>query len=520
MQILKANHIKHDIQDHRLFDISQLLIHENERIGLVGSNGCGKTTLLRILSGEIKPDEGMVVRKVTCKLIPQLKNIDTTDSGGEVTQKYIQQALAEKPGLLIADEPTTNLDTAHIEWVEKELKIFRGALLLVSHDRAFLDALCTTIWEISDGCLRIFKGNYRDYAEQKELERRQEQQAFEQNEKEKRKIIEAIRQKEQKAERATKKPKNLSGSEARITGSKPYFAKKQKKLQQTAKAMETRLEKLGEVKKTKELPPLKMDLPNADSFNKRVIIRAHEHSGQIGQRVLWKNKSFTIKGGDKLAIIGTNGSGKTTFIKKLIEGAEDVTVSPIVKIGYFSQNLSVLDTKKTIIENVQLSSKQSETTIRTVLARMRFFNGDVYKLAGVLSGGERVKVVLAKIFLSDANVLVLDEPTNYLDMDAVEALEQLLQEYEGSVIFVSHDRCFIENVATRIFEIKDQEIMITEGALEEKDENQFSRSDKGEQLLIIETKISEVLGKLSIMPNAELEQEFQRLLKHKRELME
>lgn len=518
MQILRADHIRYDVQDRRLFNISELQINEGERIGLVGPNGSGKTTLLRILAGEIIPDEGTIFRHSVCELIPQLKRVDTSKSGGEVTQKYIQEALVQNPGLLIADEPTTHLDTKHIEWLEKELGAFRGALLLVSHDRSFLDALCTTIWEINDGKLSVFKGNYNDYTNQKELEKRQEQQAFEKNEKEKRKLMEAMRQKEQKAERATKKPKNLSGSEARITGAKPYFAKKQKKLQQTAKAMETRMKKLGDVKKTKELPPLKMDLPNVESFSNRVIIRVEELAGNIGKRVLWKKKSFMIKGGDKVAIVGPNGSGKTTLVKKLIEGTDEITISPIVKVGYFSQNLDVLNTNKTIMENVKSSSKQNETTIRTVLARMRFFKDDVHKMVDVLSGGERVKVALTKIFLSDVNMLVLDEPTNYLDLDAVEALEILLQQYEGSMIFVSHDRRFVENVATRILEIKDKEIFVIEETSEEHKDARISENDEGDQLLVLETKISEVLGKLSVDPSPELEQEFQRLIKQKREL--
>lgn len=197
-----------------------------------------------------------------------------------------------------------------------------------------------------------------------------------------------------------------------------------------------------------------------------------------------------------------------------------IKLSPAVKIGYFSQNLNILDTEKSIIENVQSSSKQDETLIRTVLARMHFFRDDVYKWVGVLSGGERVKVALTKLFLSDINTLVLDEPTNFLDMEAVEALESLLKEYEGSVIFVSHDRRFIENIATRILTIRNQKIELFEGNYQQYKLNQVgkTRDTKEDKLLLLETKISEVLSRLSIEPSEELEIEFQKLLKEKREL--
>src|SRR5690606_38603775 len=167
-------------------------------------------------------------------------------------------------------------------------------------------------------------------------------------------------------------------------GAKPYFAKKQKKLQKTAKAIETRLEKLESVEKVKDIAPIKMDLPNEDTFKNRIVMRVEDLEGKIGKRILWHHVSFHVRGGDKLAIIGPNGSGKTTFVKMLMNQKKEIHLSPSVKLGYFSQNLSVLDSKQTILENVQNSSKQSETLIRTVLARMHFYRDDVYKQVDVL----------------------------------------------------------------------------------------------------------------------------------------
>src|SRR5699024_6016532 len=176
---------------------------------------------------------------------------------------------------------------------------------------------------------------------------------------------------------------------------------------------------------------------------------------------------FHLRNGEKLAIIGKNGVGKTTLLKKILHDDKEIIRSRAIKIGYFAQNLTILDGEKTILENVQSSSEQNETFIRTVLARMHFFNDDVHKKVNMLSGGEKVKVSLSKIILSEANLLILDEPTNYLDIASLEALETLLTDYVGAVIFVTHDRMFVRNVATKILEVKNKHIRIFDGTYEE-----------------------------------------------------
>ncbi|MGG4180744.1 Vga family ABC-F type ribosomal protection protein [Virgibacillus pantothenticus] len=518
--LLEASNITHFIRDRKLIATEALRIHKGDRIGLVGKNGSGKTTLLHILAQKITAETGKITLYGTIELVPQLKQMNTTKSGGEVTQAYINNALASNADILLADEPTTNLDTFHIEKVEKQLQRWKGALILVSHDREFLDSLCTSIWELENGSITEYKGNYSDYQEQKDLKLYQQEQAYENYVKKKTQLEEALELKEKKAQRATKKPKQTSNSEAKITGAKPYFANKQKKLRKAAKAIETRLEKLEKVEKVKEMTPIKMNLPNEDAINGRSLIRVEDLEGQIDQRLLWNKVSFQIKGGDKIAVIGANGSGKTTFIKKLLHQTKQIHHSPAIKIGYFSQNLDVLDTSKSILQNVSDTSNQTETLIRTVLARLHFYRDDVYKQVAVLSGGERVKVAFAKLFVSDINTLILDEPTNFLDIEAVEALEELLVDYEGTVLFISHDRRLIRTVATRIMAFEDQTIKMFTGNYEDyKQGTNVSNQDSTEQeLMVIETKITEVLGKLSLEHSDQLEQEFQALIARKGEL--
>ena len=518
--LLEAIELKYYVKDRLLIKTEHLQVQAKDRIGLVGRNGCGKTTLLELLAQKKQPESGKVHSYANSELLPQLKKTNTTKSGGEVTQDYINQTLVKKPDLLLADEPTTNLDTEHIEKLEKQLQRWQGAFILVSHDREFLDALCTTIWELNEGEIKEYKGNYSEYVTQKEIERKQQESAYEQYEKKKQQLEEALVLKEQKAARATKLPKKTSASEAKITGAKPYFANKQKKLRQTAKAIETRLEKLEKVEKVKEPPAIKMNLPNEETFTGRIVLRVEDVPGVVGKRVLWHSAHFQVKGGDKLAIIGPNGSGKTTLMKKLIQQKQGIYFSPAVKIGYFSQNLDILQLDQSILENVRSTSTQEESLIRTVLARLHFFREDVYKNVSVLSGGERVKVAFAKIFVSDINTILMDEPTNFLDLQAVEALESLLQGYAGTVIFVSHDRRFIESVANQILSIEKQELKLFDGSYKEYKQVNIStkRDTLEDKRLLLETKITDVLSRLSIEPSQELEAEFQQLLAEKRKL--
>ena len=260
-----------------LLNIENLQVQAGKRIGLVGKNGSGKTTLFRILMNELDADIGQFSVDGRMSLLPQLKPTETSKSGGEVSQDYIVRILNEAPGTLLADEPTTNLDTSHVEWVEKKLKEFQGTVLLISHDRTLLDSVCDTIWELSDGEITEYSGNYSDYVIQKENEKNHQQKEYKKYQQQKEQLENAIVHKEGQAQRATKAPKNLSSSEARdASGVNPYFQKLQKGLHQSLKSLETRLKKLEEVEKPEEDRPIKMTLPNERSFKNKTVVRAEK----------------------------------------------------------------------------------------------------------------------------------------------------------------------------------------------------------------------------------------------------
>lgn len=527
MTVIRINQLKLTLGSRKLLDLKNLQVQAGKRIGIIGKNGSGKSTLFKVLAGEIEADIANFSVNGTIAMLPQMKPTTSTNkSGGEISQDYIVHVLKKAPRILLADEPTTNLDTSHIEWVEKKLNEFQGTLLLISHDRTLLDNVCGKIWELEDGEITEYVGNYSDYVAQKANEQKHQQKEYDKFKHKEQQLKQAISQKEQEAARATKKPKNVSNSEARQLGAQTYYAGKQQKLHQNTKALETRLEKLDAVEKPKEEIPIKMTLPNTRAFENKTIIRAEKLAGQIDDKELWKPTTFFLKGGDKVGIIGSNGSGKTTLLKKIIERSDaNLSVSPAVKIGYFAQNMEILDTDKSIMENVKESSKQSETLIRTVLARLGFIGEDVYKYIKVLSGGERVKVSLAKIFVSDCNSLILDEPTNFLDIYALEVLEDLLKEYEGTLLVVSHDRQFISAISSKILAFEDMELNLFEGSYEAyiNRSTSESRDIKGEQLMNIEMEITSVLSQLSdplLTKNEKeaLDDKFQKLLKEKQSL--
>ncbi|MGX4685946.1 ribosomal protection-like ABC-F family protein [Vagococcus sp. JNUCC 83] len=517
MKQLEIKNNNYHINANLSLSIPNLTIEQGDKIGLIGKNGSGKTTLLHILANEFTSEKVPVRHYSDVTLVKQFKEGFNDKSGGEKTQRYLQEAF-KKQNVWLLDEPTTNLDDTHVEWVEKKVLNHQEGVVVVSHDRYFLTKVCNEIWHLKDGELSIYKGNYQSFLTQYEEKKKKSEQSYEIYSREKEELEEAIRAKKRQANGATSVPKNKKMARERTGGTKPYYAKKQKKLDKSAKALETRLSQLTRVDAPKKEIKLTMETSLSHLSGEHIIIRGTDVSVIVGKKELFSKNDFYIKNKEKVAIIGKNGVGKTTLLRMILTKHHGIQISPSVKIGYFSQEVDLLETNQTILENVLSTSRSNnQTLIRTVLARMSFYEEDIVKPVSVLSGGERVKVTLAKLLLSDINTLILDEPTNYLDINALNALEELLLAFDGTVIFVSHDRHFVESVATKILAIEEKQIHMFEGNYNSYLSRKKSkeRAITKDELLVIETKITEVLGKLSLEVNDELEKEFQLLVKQK-----
>lgn len=534
MNILHAQNIEKSFGDRIIFTLPSLEIYENDRIGIIGVNGAGKSTLLQILSKEIEPDYGHVTHYGAAAIIPQIgerkseapspfakrkwnvSHVEHKMSGGEHMRLKIAAALQQESSLLFADEPTSHLDLQGREQLEEALKSYKGAIVLISHDRTLLDHICTKIIEIEDGTIREYKGNYSQYRVRKERERTEQQNEYEKYISEKKRLEQSIIQRRQKASGMMGVPSRFGSAESKFF--KMGAANSQGNVMKAAKALETRLEKLEKKEKPKEMANSKFDVQYHAPIHSKYALHFHKTMKKIGNRTLFQHITGSIAPGSKLAITGKNGSGKTTLFRMVLGNERGVQLSKSCKIGYFEQTLSILQTDKTILENIMEETNYSEAFVRTVLARLLFRREDVYKPVSVLSGGERTKVALAKVFLGDYNMLLLDEPTNYLDVTAQEELEGMLTEYPGTVLFVSHDRTLIHNVADHILHIDEDAPRVFHGNYEQYKTKleQTSVNTIEQELMRLQTKLTEVIGKISTPSKKDditlLEREYERLL--------
>ena len=535
--LLSANHIVQYFGERKILEFEKLNVYEGDHIGIVGGNGVGKTTLLNILSGELIPDEGSVIREVPVSYFKQFRDraeqVDLQKcrklgltgklsrehlSGGEMTRLGL--AAMNKDSLLtFADEPTANLDADGVELCCQMLEQC-STLLLISHDRAVLNRLCTRIIEVRDGCLYFYTGNFAAYHEQREQAFKRQEFEYQQYRSEKSRLEKAARQWSQASKSVRKAPSRMGNSEARLH--KREAGEKMEKLDNARKAILSRLEQLEVKEKPREMAQVRIDFSLTDPPANREIVMGDHITFSYGKKLIFENASFSLPKGSKTALIGPNGAGKTTLMELIWSGATGIRLVPKAKIGYFKQNLDTLDLSKTVLENVMETSVQSEKTMRGILARLLIRREDVFKKVSVLSGGERVKLAFAKLFGSPANLLLLDEPTNFLDMPAIEALQQMVEDYEGTVLFVSHDRTFLEECATRILRIEDRKLISFDGNLTEWEKKQMeSKSEKKMDKLLLELRLADVISRLST-PNCqnkeELEKEFEQLIAQKNAL--
>lgn len=538
MLLLEAKQIEKSYGARLIIQAEKLQVYQGERIGLVGKNGAGKSTLLKMLARELEPDCGTIKMYGNFSYIPQLEVIETSDiteqaeqvwgiprkehalSGGEETRKKIAAALSSPTQLILADEPTSHLDVQGIEMLEHELKNFSGAVIIISHDRELLNQLCTSIWEVEEGKLHVYEGNYDAYLEQKEHLKTRAWLEYEQYIQEKRRLEQAAREKSQQSKSMKKAPSRMGNSEARLH--KGTVRQKKAKLDREAKAIRSRIAQLEQKPKPKTEEGIIFDLNYFRPIHSKTILTFEDVKARVDQRLLFGGLSGQIKPGDKVAILGKNGAGKSTLLQMILQGDEGIHVAKPAQIGFFHQKLKILDEEKTILENVQVSSKYSEQFIRTVLARLLFKREEVHKPVYLLSGGERVKTALAKIFLGDYNLLLLDEPTNYLDLPTKEALQEVLNAYPGTILFVTHDRYFVKSVATHVIQINNGQASFGDVEQIENKQQTPNHEEREAVLLSLELELTEIISKLSSANHQEekqmLEERYQELLVTKKRL--
>lgn len=518
--VLSCNNISKEFVTGPVLKDVSFHINDNEKAAIVGINGAGKSTLLKIIINEMSADSGDVflAKGAAIGYLAQHQNIDTemtifdvmlevkkdilelsdkmrdleakmkqaegaaldaiyedysrathefelkngyaykseitgilkglgfdeedfnrkvnTLSGGQKTRAYLARLLLSKPDIILLDEPTNHLDMKAIGWLETYLKNFNGAVLIVAHDRYFLDGVAEKIIELNNCKATTFLGNYTDYANKKKALREAELKAY------------------------LNQQKEIAHQEAVIEKLRSFNREKSIK---RAESREKVLDKIERVNKPTEIDAsMKISLKPHKESGKDVL--NVENLTKSFDEVLFENISFEIKKGERVAIIGGNGTGKTTLLKiingLLLPDSGKIKLGTNVEIGYYDQEHQVLNADKNLFDEISDDYPYlNNTEIRNVLASFLFTKDDVFKLVGSLSGGEKGRLSLAKLMLSEANFLLLDEPTNHLDITSKEILEDALNNYEGTVLYVSHDRYFINKTATRILDLTNKQLL-------------------------------------------------------------
>ncbi len=534
-EIMTLTQIEVTLEGNRLFKADQLGVRTGEVIGIIGKNGAGKTTLLNLLYGkgehtghlitDLSPLETVYVEQE----VEQYQSHIATDyqhrtlnkqwqaqagfdhlSGGEKLKKRIREGLSQKSRLLLLDEPTNHLDQESVSQLIAELKRYRGTIVLVSHDRYFLDQIATTIWAIEEQEVTVYKGNYSAYVAQREAVRERQRREFAKQQKEIKRVKKEMQQLSNWSDAA-------HSQSTKKEGFKEYYRLAAKRMDSQRKSIQKRLE--GELDK-QTVARVKDDYRvqfqmSSSSTKKGPVYLVEQLKKEFPERLLFQNGEFSIMFGDRVSITGDNGSGKTTLLKILREEESyqgKVWRSNFANIGYLSQEVYDLPNSLRISQFFDLDRDQLGD-VMTLFVHLGFQIEQWENKIADLSMGERVKIKLMSHIITQKNVLILDEPTNHLDIPAREELERVLESYHGTLIFVSHDRYFREKVATRRLDIQNQQIVAVSEQVATK------KPDK----LLLEFQRDELLSKLSILPSGsrdylEASQDFERVLKELKEI--
>lgn len=449
MSVLTIKNLRCEIGERLLFEAEHLTIDEGDVIGLIGKNGAGKTCLLKILSGELTDYSGQIYGNPFVEYSEFYMSENMSKSSGEANISCFLESFRNLASLYLLDEPTNYLDQDNFNKVVRIINSSTASFCIASHDRAFLDAVATKIWIIEHERVKEYNCSFSTYLKERKLQLSQYTKELKNYQKEKKKIKQSIQSMKEKREKKKGKPKKMSSSEYRIAGVKTKIGVKQKKLQKEISQQEDRLNQLKKPNQIEENYSISF-FSKLHTLPKRQII-IPKHKAKIGKRILWSIPDITLKSGDKLGIIGKNGSGKTTYLDYVVS-----VLPSTYKVCYFRQNpFYFLNSNITVYDAIVESSNGSlnESQIRTLLALLDFKKDSVFKLVGQLSQGERVKVSLLAYLVTESDILILDEITNFLDLKTIEAVEKVLVFYSGILIFVSHDQHFMKNLATTILDI-------------------------------------------------------------------
>lgn len=506
-------------------------VKTSEKVGIVGSNGCGKSTLFKVIMGIENYDNGMLsirkgatlgyleqmpvypenfkvidvlngafekidgLQKELEELEKQLSAVDESDmkrnlnkyselqahfeslggyekeeklskvctglkinesfkekifselSGGEKTTIILGKILLQNPDILLLDEPSNHLDLEALEWLEEYLKEYKGVVIIVSHDRYFLDNVVTKIIEIEDMTSKSYNGNYTAFVKEKERQLMLQMDAF---------------QDQQKKIKAMEKTIAQLRDWGMRGDNKKFFRR--------AASMQKLLDKMTRIDKPMlERSSISINANIAGRSGNNVVI-VKDLCKSYGEKVLLNKAELLIRNGERVGLIGANGCGKSTLIKILLEMEEGdygtAVLGSSIKLGYLPQNISFDDENSTLLECFRKDIVITDGKAREYLAKYMFFNESVFKKVGTLSGGERSRLKLAMLMYKEVNFLILDEPTNHLDIDSREELEDFLKEFDGTLLFVSHDRYFINNIASRVIELSQGTLVSYEGNYE------------------------------------------------------
>lgn len=490
-------------KERTIFQNVSFEISDNNKIGLIGDNGIGKSTLKNILIKEQPYDEGSINYFPDNLLIgvidENLYKSDEVLSGGEATKKAILKILHGNYDIFILDEPTNHLDLSGVQWLEKLINSINRPMIIISHDRFFLDQVTNKTYVLTENNLKQYNGNYSAYRDQVELEITTTDNLYNKQQREIKELEQNIRQRKEWFNKAHK-----------AAGQNDHLRALSKKHVSIMRSKEKKLEKIKEnqVKRIEESQSINLKLKESSSF--KTAVRVTNLSKAFDNKVLFTHGNFTISGGERVGIIGNNGTGKTTLINMILGKDEDyegdIYINPNMKISNFSQCLEALPKDISIIEYL-LETKAPEYTIRLYLGSV-FIKGDrVYSKIGNLSMGEKCRVVFTRIILDNPDLIILDEPTNYMDIKSRERVEDLLQGFNGTVLVVSHDRKLITKVCRRVLKLDNKKIIDFSGDEEEitnffNDNNKNLKSDKDlkakkDELLLMQCRLSELSGILN-----------------------